>query len=181
MHETVDVALQADEDAEVGDGFDLSCDLVAAVVILREFLPGIGLTLLESEGDAAPLLVDVEHHDLHFLSGMHDLRRIDVLVGPVHLRDVHQPLDAILDLNERAVIGDIRNLAKDASVRRIAACDVLPRIRTELLQSEAHARALAVELQYAHFDLVADLHHLGGVFDALPRHVGDVQESVDAA
>src|ERR1700748_3414144 len=47
--------------------------------------------------DAATLFVDVEHHDLDFLAGVHHLRRVDVLVGPVHFRDVHEAFDAVLD------------------------------------------------------------------------------------
>ena len=140
MHQAVDVARQADEDAEVGDRLDLTRDLVAAVVVLGELLPRVGLALLEAEGDAATLLVDVEHHDLDFLAGVHDLRRVDVLVGPVHLRDVHQALDAVLDLDEGAVVGDVGDLAEHAGVRRIAARDVLPRIGSELLQPEADTR-----------------------------------------
>ena len=156
-------------------------DLVAAVVVLGELLPRVGLALLQAEGDAAPLLVDVEHHDLDFLAGVHDLGRVDVLVGPVHLRDVHQAFDAVLDLDERAVVGDVGDLAEHARVRRVAARDVLPRIRAELLQPQADARALAVELEDAHVDLVADLDDFGRMLDALPRHVGDVQQAIDAA
>jgi hypothetical protein len=51
----------------------------------------------------------------------------------------------------------------------------------QLLEAQRHARALAVELQDAHFDLVADLDHFGRMLDALPGHVGDVQQAVDAA
>ncbi len=160
VHQAVDVARQADEDAEVGDRLDLAGHLVAAVVVLGELLPRVRLALLESERDAAALLVDVEHHDLDFLAGVHDLRGIDVLVGPVHLRDVHQAFDAVLDLDERTVVGDVGDLAEHARCRRVAPRDVLPRIGAELLEPQADARALAIELENAHLDLVADLHHL---------------------
>src|SRR5690606_1098226 len=180
VHQAVDVARQADEDAEVGDRLDLTGDLVATVEVLGELLPRVALALLEAEGDAATLFVDIQHHDLDFLAGLHDLRRIDVLVRPVHLRDVHQALDAILDLDERAVVGNVRDLAEHAGVRRIAAGDVLPRIGAELLEAQRHARTLAIELEDAHFDFLADLHHFGRMLDALPRHVGDVQQAVDA-
>jgi len=66
-NQTVDAAGESDEDAEVGDGLDLAADLVAAVVVLGEFLPGIGLALLHAQADAPALFVDVEHHDLDFL------------------------------------------------------------------------------------------------------------------
>ena len=46
---------------------------------------------------------------------------------------------------------------------------------------EADALALAVELEDAHFDLVADVDDFRRMLDALPRHVGDVQQAVDAA
>src|SRR4029077_4266761 len=181
VHEPVDIAGQADEDAEVGDRLDLARHAVAAVVVLGELLPRVRLALLEAERYAATLLVHVEHHHLDFLAGVHDFRGVDVLVGPVHLRDVHQPLDAVLDLDEGAVVGDVGDLSKCARVRRVAACDVLPRIGAELLQPQAHPRALAGELEDTHLDLAAHLDDLGGVLHALPGHVGDVQQPVDAA
>src|SRR5580698_3452432 len=58
MHEAVDAARESDEDAEIGDGLDLSRHLVAAVVVLGELLPRIGLALLDAQADAPPLLVD---------------------------------------------------------------------------------------------------------------------------
>src|SRR6185436_4369864 len=74
----------------------------------------------------------------------------------------------------------VRDLAEHACVRRITAGDVLPRIRAELLQAQRDTRTLAVELEDADVDLVADLDHFRRVLDALPRHVGDVQETIDA-
>src|SRR6185312_3661140 len=51
----------------------------------------------------------------------------------------------------------------------------------ELLQAQRDAVALAIELQHAHVELVADVDDFGRVTHALPRHVGDVQQAVDAA
>ena len=68
--------------------------------------------------------------------GVHDLGRVDVLVGPVHFGHVDQAFDAVLDLDERAVVGDVRDLAEHARVRRVAAGNVLPRIRAELLEAQ---------------------------------------------
>src|SRR6185437_3896260 len=181
MHQTVDVARQADEDAEVGDRLDLPRNVIAAIVVLGKFLPGVGLALLQAQRDTTALLVDIEHHDLHFLAGVHDLGGIDVLVGPVHLRDVHQAFHAILDLDERAIVGDVRDLTEHAGVGRVASCDVLPGIRTELLQSQRDARALAIELQDAYVDLIANLDDFGRMFDTTPGHVRDVQQAIDAA
>ena len=87
--------------------------LVAAIEAFRELAPRVRLALLEAERDAAALLVDVEDHDLDFLADVHDLGGIDVLVGPIHLGDVDEAFDALLDLHEAAVVGDIRDLAEE--------------------------------------------------------------------
>ena len=139
MHEAVDAAGQADEHAEVGDRLDLARHLVATVEVLGELLPRVRLALLDAERDAAALFVDVEHHDFDFLARVHDLGRVDVLVGPVHFGHVHQAFDAVFDLDERAVVGDVRDLAEQARARRVAARDVLPRILAELLEAQRNA------------------------------------------
>ena len=59
------------------------------------------------------LLVDLDDHDFNFFTNRHYARRVDVLVGPVHLGDVHQAFDAFLDLYEAAVVGNVRDLAED--------------------------------------------------------------------
>src|SRR5262245_56653223 len=181
VHQAVDAARQADEDAEVGDRLDLARDLVAAVVVVAELLPRIRLALLDAQRNTPALFVDVEHHHLDFLADVHDLRGVHVLVGPVHLGHVHQAFDAFLDLDEAAVVGDIRHLAEQARAGRIAAADLLPRVVAELLDAQRHALALAIELQDAHVDLVADVDDFRRMLDALPRHVGGVQQAVGAA
>ena len=120
---------QPDEDAEIGDRLDLAADLVAAVEAVGELAPRVRLALLEAERNAAALLVDVEDHHLDLLADVHHLGGIHVLVGPVHLGDVDESLDPFLDLHEAAVVGDVRDLAEQARVRRVAARDVLPRVR----------------------------------------------------
>ena len=64
---------------------------------------------------------------------------------------------------------------------RIAPREIGPGVRAELLEAERNAIALAVELEHFDFELLADADDLGRMLDALPRHVGDVQQAVDAA
>ncbi len=94
---------------------------------------------------------------------------------------MHQAFDALFDLDEATIVGDVRDLAEQARVRRIAPCDVLPRIGAQLFQAERNALTLAVELENAYIDLLADLDDFRGMLDALPRHVRDVEQAVDAA
>ena len=59
--------------------------------------------------------------------------------------------------------------------------DLLPRIAFELLDAEADALVLLVDVDDHGFEFVALFDHLGRVIDLLrPRHVGDVDHAVDA-
>ena len=92
-----------------------------------------------------------------------------------------QALDARLELDEGAVVRERDDLALDALADRVAHRRVDPRIGLDLLEAERHALALGVELEHLDLDLVAHLEQLARVVDAAPRHVGDVQQAVDAA
>ena len=93
---------------------------------------------------------------------------------------MHQAFDALLDLDETAVVAMLVTLP-NRRCGRIAPGNGFPRIRTELLHAERHAVLVAVETQDLDLDLVADGDDLGRVLDPLPGHVRDVQQAVDAA
>src|ERR1700675_3594127 len=136
MHQPVDSAGYTYENAEISDRLDLSADFVATVVVIGKLLPRIPFALLHAQADAAALLVDVQHHDLDFLAHVHNLGRIDVFVGPVHFRDVHQTLDALFDFHEAAVVRNVGDFAEQPGIGRIAPRNILPRIGTQLLQAQ---------------------------------------------
>src|SRR4051812_10804597 len=181
VHQAIDAAGQPDEHAEVGDRLDLSLHAVALLVLARKVFPRVGHALLHAEGDAAALLVDLEDHHLDLVAHLHDLGRMDILVRPVHLRDVHQALDAALHLDERAVVGEVGDLAEEARAGRVASRDADPGVFPELLQTERDAVLLGVELEHLGGDLVADVEYLRRMLDPPPGEVGDVQQAVDAA
>ena len=58
--------------------------------------------------------------------------------------------------------------------------DGVPRVGQLLLEAEADALLLAVDVEHDDVDVLADLEDLGRVADAAPAHVGDVQQAVDA-
>ena len=97
------------------------------------------------------------------------------------LRDVDQALDALLDLDEDAEVGDAGDLALHAAADRIALRHARPRILGELLDAERDALVLDVDAEHDRLDVVALLVELGGVLDLLgPVQVGDVHQAVDA-
>ena len=71
-----------------------------------------------------------------------------------------QAFHAGLQLDERAVIGDVRDLALELRADRIFGVDAFPRIGFELLHAEADALRLGIDADDLHLDRVADIHDL---------------------
>ena len=90
-----------------------------------------------------------------------------------------ETLDAGGDLDERAVGGEVDDLALHARADRELVLDGVPRIGHCLLEAERNALALAVDVEHHDVELLADLDDLARVLDARPAHVGDVEETVD--
>ena len=141
------------------------------VVGVDDALPRVLLGLLETQGDALAVAVDVEHLDLHGVADVEDLARV-VDVRPRQLGDVDQAVDAV-EVDERAEVDDVRDLALDDEARLQAVEDLLALLLALLLQHRAAREhdvvARAVELDDLALDRVA--HVLVEV-----RHAADVDQ-----
>ena len=179
MDHAVDIAGQADKQAELGDVADLALEFAADRMFVDKSVPRIGQGLLEPEADPAFLRIDVEHHDLDLLTGRDDLARVHVLFGPAHLRDVNQPLDPRLQFDKGAVVGDVGDAAAEFGAGRVFQLDTFPRIGFELLHAERDALGLGVEANHLDLDGLPDIQRFRGVVDAPPGDVGDVQQPID--
>ena len=182
VQQPLEALLKLDEDAEVGDLGDRARHRVADVVTRRDVAaPRVGLQLLEAERDALLLLVDREHHALDLVALLHHLVRVGDLAGPRHVRDVQQAVDALLQLDERAVVGEVADLAADDRARRVVLRHHVPRVDLGLLHAERDRLLFGVDLEHHDLDLLALADDLVRVVDALgPRHLGDVHQTFDA-
>src|SRR6185369_15000920 len=147
----------------------------------HEGIPRVGHGLLQAERHAALGRIDVQYDDFDFLRRRDDLAGVDVLLGPGHFGDVHQALDTGFQLHEGAVVGDVGDAAGELRAHRILGFHAVPRVGLELLHAERDALGVGVDLDDLHLDRVAHRQHLARVVDALPAHIGDVQQAVDAA
>src|SRR5262245_13475431 len=181
VDQAVDVFLDFDDRAELSEVSHLALDARAHRILLAQLMPRIALDLLEAERNATCRGIDAEHHRLDAVADVEDLRRVLDALAPRHLAHVDQPFDARLELDERAVVGEAHDLAAHARADGIALLHRGPRILHELLVAERDALCSRVVLQHGDVDFVIDLEQLGGMADATPRHVGDVQQAVDAA
>src|SRR6185369_13807722 len=150
-------------------------------VLLGELLVRVRLELLHAERDPVLLDVDVEHDRLDHVADRDHLRRMLDPAGPRHLGDVDQTLDALLELDEGAVVLERDDLAAHHGAGHVLLGRAAPRILGDLLEAEADALGVGVELEDLHANVVADLEQLARVVDPAPAHVGDVEQAVDAA
>ena len=93
--------------------------------------------------------------------GQDRARILDVLLAD--LGDVDETLDALLELDERAEVEDLEDLAVDDLAGRVVVRDAVPRIRDELLDAERDLRLVAVagvDVEEDGLDLVALLEQL---------------------
>src|SRR6266852_6973675 len=181
VDQAVDAGLDLHERAERGEVAHFPLDPHADGVLLRQRHPGVFLGLLHAERDLLFGLVHLQHHRFDRLADRHDLRGVSHVARPAHLGDMDQPLDPRLELDERSIVRDRHHFALHARAHRVLGGDVLPGVRLQLLQAEADALTLPVDVEDFDFDLLPDVDHLGRVRHAAVAHVGDVEQAVHAA
>ena len=94
---------------------------------------------------------------------------------------MHQPLDALEQLDERAELGQPRRSCRvSTSPDAVGLEELLEHVGLQLLDAQRQALVLGVDLEDDGLDLVALVQHLAGMLDPLgPGQVGDVHQAVD--
>src|ERR1700683_130657 len=101
----------------------------------EEALPDIGLHLLDAQRETAVLRLDAENNSLHLLALLHHFRWMLHALGPAQVRDVNQPVNTVLDLDERAEVSQVAHAALDDGSLGILVGQVLPRVIEQLLHA----------------------------------------------
>ena len=180
VHEAFHAGLQLHEGAVVGEAHDAPLDLAADRVALVHVGPRVGGLLLVAEGDPAGHGVEVQHHDLHLVADLEDLRGMPD-AAPRHVRHVEQPVDAA-QVDEGAVIGDVLDRARQHHALGQDGERVLLLLLPLFLQHGAprkdHVAAPPIELDHLRPDALA--HQRPEVLDRAQIHLGSGQEGPDA-
>ena len=85
------------------------------------------------------------------------------------------------EFDERPVRHDVDHFAVDAVSDRVFGFNVVPRAGRELLHAERDFLPFPVDVEDFHFDFIVDFDLVRGMADAVPTHVGDVQQTVNAS
>ena len=176
----VQTVLQFDKGAVAGEVANLAADLAARRILLGGLVPRIGFELADAQGNLLFLAIDAENDGFDFLFRLEHVRRLGDPLGPGKLGDMHEAFDAGLDLDERAVGNEVDDLAFDLRPDRVFGFDLVPRVGQLLLESEAHAFLLAIDVEDDHVDVLSHLEQFGRMANAAPAHVGDVEQAIQA-
>src|SRR3989475_11658 len=177
----LDVAPQIHHHALVHEAQHPAPQVGAHGIRLADAKPRIFLRLLQAQRDPLVLRVHVQDQHLDLVALLHDFGGMLHPLDPRHVGDVNQAVDAGLDLHERAERGQVAHLPLDPHADGILLRQRHPGVWLQLLQAEADALALPVDVEDLDLDLLPDVHHLGRVGHAAIAHVRDVQQSVHAA
>src|SRR5690242_7642941 len=178
--EALDVAAEIDDDTLVHEADDAAAHLRADGVRLTDPQPRILLRLLQTEGNPLVLGVDVQNENGDGISLLQHLRRVLHPLGPGHVGNVDQAVDAGLDFDECAEAGQVADLAGDPGAHRVLLRQGHPRILLGLLHAQGDLLFGFIHLEYHGFDRFADRDDLRRMPDvAGPAHLGDVDQALD--
>jgi hypothetical protein len=180
VHHAIDAFFEFNEGSVGGHVADLALDLFADDVALLDFIPWIGFELADAERDLLLVLVNTEDHGFDHLTERENVGWAGNAFDPGKLGDVNETFDALLDFDECAVGHEVGDFAADLLADRETFFDFVPGIVLVLLEAEGDALLVLVDVQNEDFNRVADLEKFARVIEAGPRHVGDVEQAVDA-
>ena len=166
VEQTLQAVFQADKDTEVGDLGDFALNHHARLVVLGDGVdPWIFGELLHAETDTLLVSIDFENHALDGVALLVLLVRVGNLFGPRHVGDVKQTVDAGLNLNKRAVVGNVADLTHDDGAHGVLLADEFPWVDFGLLDAKRNLTLLVIDFQDDHFDFLAHFHHFGWMVD----------------
>ena len=94
---------------------------------------------------------------------------------------MHQTLNTFFNLGKATVISEVGYPCVDPTALWVSVGDLHPGVLAQLLEPQGHAVTLAVEFENLDVHLLPDFNNLAGMLDSLPRHIGDVQQSINTA
>ena len=98
-----------------------------------------------------------------------------------HLRDVHETLDAVAQVDKGTKGDELGNNTLNDSANRILLDENTPRILGGLLETQGDALTVEIHIENLNLNFLTDLNNLGGVVNVVPRELRDVNQTIDTA
>ncbi len=94
---------------------------------------------------------------------------------------MEQSFNARSDFNKRTIVGDDYDFSFDSSTFDEILCHGIPWMWRQLLRSKRNSLLVVVKVEDYDIELLIQFNQLLWVVDTAPRHVGDVNKSIDAS
>ena len=92
-----------------------------------------------------------------------------------------QTFNAWSDFDKRTVISNDYDLAFDATTFNEILCHGIPWMRSELLHAQCNPLFVVIKVENNHVELLIQFNEFFRMVDPAPRHVCNVDQSIDAA
>ncbi len=119
--------------------------------------PRVVLELLVAHADLLVVGVDAEHLDLDLLPLLEHLRGMVDLLGPRHVGDMQQAVNAFLELHEGAVVREVAHNALDRRTDGVALPNLFPRVGLGLLEAQGNLLRVGIDAEDHDGDFVVNL------------------------
>src|SRR5467141_653901 len=174
-----DVFTQFDERAERGDARNLALHDLPDLVLLEPVAPDV-VDLLDAQRHTAVLGINLQHLGGDVFAFLEHLVRVLDAFRPAHIADVHKPVEAILDFDERAKLRNVPHFAGDDCAHRILLRNQQPGIRLGLLDTQRNAPVARLDIEHNDIHFIADFGDLRRMLDLLvPTHLRHVYQAFD--
>ena len=150
-------------------------------VFLFDVFPRIGFQLLDTQRHFTFFTIQGQNDSFYFVTYLHEVLCGTQVLAPGHFRYVDQAFYARSDFDECTVIGHHDNFAFYFVTYFQVRIQSVPRMRSQLFQTQCDTLLLVVEVKDNHIDLLVKLYHFFRVAHTSPREVGDVNQTVYAA
>ena len=150
-------------------------------VFLFDVFPRIGFQLLDTQRHFTFFTIQGQNDSFYFVTYLHEVLCGTQVLAPRHFRYVDQAFYARSDFDECTVIGHHDNFAFYFVTYFQVRIQSVPRMRSQLFQTQCDTLLLVVEVKDNHIDLLVKLYHFFRVAHTSPREVGDVNQTVYAA
>ena len=181
VNQTVNALVNTDEHTEISDVADGAFDDRTNRIGLSQFVPRIRLKLTHTKRNTLVLHVDAKNFGFHNIAHFDELGGVLDALVPAHLRDVNKSLDAVFQLDERAIVGNGYHLSAHNRTDGVFVVGLGPWVGTNLFVAQGDTHCVRVELEDFDLELLAHLEDFRRMVDAAIGHIGDVKQTVDAA
>ncbi len=176
-----DVTQNLHKYAKVSHIGDDTADGAELRIVVAQGLPRIAFKLFHAKADPAVVGLDTDDHNVDHITFCAEGRHILDLLGPGNVIDVQKAVDAFLEVDESAAIGDFHNRLGKCHADRITLHNGIPGIFLKLFEAQRDTLLVQVIPENLCLDDITDIQDFLGVVDPLgPGQLGDMGKTLDA-